>query len=264
MLEPFFPGVNPQALIAAAERYHRLKIWKSTPVIDEKAIEKFQDILVQGDVLDAGQAREVQGPGAHRVRQQGEVIRAAAIAAKPAAPASPKVELRDVNLRYFGLEGETEALKGISLSVAAGRVRRHHRAERLRQEHAAVADLRHPRADRRRRAGRRQAGRRADPQGRLHAAAGLPVRVAHHPRERRARRRDPGRRHDQGARSARRRCSPATGSASSCTICRASSRAACASGSRSRARSAPSPTWCCSTSRSRRSTRRRGWRSPTR
>jgi NitT/TauT family transport system ATP-binding protein len=33
---------------------------------------------------------------------------------------SPKVELRDVNLRYFGLEGETEALKGVSLSVAAG------------------------------------------------------------------------------------------------------------------------------------------------
>ena len=31
-----------------------------------------------------------------------------------------KVELRDVGLRYFGLEGETEALKGISLSVAAG------------------------------------------------------------------------------------------------------------------------------------------------
>jgi NitT/TauT family transport system ATP-binding protein len=33
---------------------------------------------------------------------------------------SPKVELRDVDLRYFGLEGETEALKGISLSVSAG------------------------------------------------------------------------------------------------------------------------------------------------
>ena len=32
----------------------------------------------------------------------------------------PKVELRDVGLRYFGLEGETEALKGISLKVAAG------------------------------------------------------------------------------------------------------------------------------------------------
>ncbi len=33
---------------------------------------------------------------------------------------SPKVECRDVGLRYFGLEGETEALKGISLSVAPG------------------------------------------------------------------------------------------------------------------------------------------------
>ena len=34
--------------------------------------------------------------------------------------AAPKVELRDVNLRYFGLEGETEALKGISITVAPG------------------------------------------------------------------------------------------------------------------------------------------------
>jgi NitT/TauT family transport system ATP-binding protein len=41
------------------------------------------------------------------------------------APASngagpPKVELQSVDLRYFGLEGETEALKDISLSVAPG------------------------------------------------------------------------------------------------------------------------------------------------
>jgi NitT/TauT family transport system ATP-binding protein len=34
--------------------------------------------------------------------------------------ALPKVELRDVDLRYFGLEGETEALKRISFSVATG------------------------------------------------------------------------------------------------------------------------------------------------
>jgi NitT/TauT family transport system ATP-binding protein len=34
--------------------------------------------------------------------------------------AAPKVELRDVDMRYFGLEGETEALKSISFSVAAG------------------------------------------------------------------------------------------------------------------------------------------------
>jgi NitT/TauT family transport system ATP-binding protein len=32
----------------------------------------------------------------------------------------PKVELRDVNLRYFSSEGETEALKEISVSIAAG------------------------------------------------------------------------------------------------------------------------------------------------
>ena len=31
-----------------------------------------------------------------------------------------KVELRDVGLRYFGAEGETEALKGISLAAAPG------------------------------------------------------------------------------------------------------------------------------------------------
>jgi peptide/nickel transport system ATP-binding protein len=40
--------------------------------------------------------------------------------AASAIAASPKVELRDVNLRYFGLEGETEALKGISIAVAPG------------------------------------------------------------------------------------------------------------------------------------------------
>ena len=33
---------------------------------------------------------------------------------------SPKVELRDVYLRYFSLEGETEALQAISFSVAPG------------------------------------------------------------------------------------------------------------------------------------------------
>jgi NitT/TauT family transport system ATP-binding protein len=38
----------------------------------------------------------------------------------PAAAALPKVELRDVGLRYFSREGETEALKGISLSIAPG------------------------------------------------------------------------------------------------------------------------------------------------
>src|SRR3984893_12248491 len=50
-LAPFFPGVSAAALGAGAERYRRLKIWKSSPVIEPSLIEKFQDILVQGHVL---------------------------------------------------------------------------------------------------------------------------------------------------------------------------------------------------------------------
>jgi NitT/TauT family transport system ATP-binding protein len=38
----------------------------------------------------------------------------------PAISALPKMELRNVSLRYFGLEGETEALKDISLSISPG------------------------------------------------------------------------------------------------------------------------------------------------
>jgi NitT/TauT family transport system substrate-binding protein len=49
----FFPGVSPQALSAAAGRYQKLKIWKTSPVIEPAAIDKFQDILVHGHVLDA-------------------------------------------------------------------------------------------------------------------------------------------------------------------------------------------------------------------
>ena len=50
---PFFPAVNPQALTNAAARYQKLKIWKSSPVIEPAAISKFEDILVNGHVLDA-------------------------------------------------------------------------------------------------------------------------------------------------------------------------------------------------------------------
>ena len=57
-LEQFFPGVNPKALAAAAERYRRLRIWKTSPVIEQAAMEKFQDILVQGGVLE--QAKRVK------------------------------------------------------------------------------------------------------------------------------------------------------------------------------------------------------------
>ncbi len=52
VLEPYFPGITAQAMTAAVERYRRLKIWKTTPVVEPTAIEKFQDILVQGNVLE--------------------------------------------------------------------------------------------------------------------------------------------------------------------------------------------------------------------
>ena len=45
-IAPFFQGVNPKALEAAAVRYRKLKIWKDTPKIEPAAIERFQDILV--------------------------------------------------------------------------------------------------------------------------------------------------------------------------------------------------------------------------
>jgi len=59
-LEEFFPGVDPKALTGGAERYRRLKIWKTSPVIDPPAMEKFQDILVQGHVLDAAKRVKLQ------------------------------------------------------------------------------------------------------------------------------------------------------------------------------------------------------------
>src|SRR5215471_11860333 len=52
VLEPYFPGVGATVLAAAVERYRNLKLWKSTPAIDLRAIEKIQDVLIQGNVLE--------------------------------------------------------------------------------------------------------------------------------------------------------------------------------------------------------------------
>jgi NitT/TauT family transport system substrate-binding protein len=59
-VKEFFPGVNPQALAAASDRYRRLNIWKANPVIDPGPIDKFQDILVAGDVLAPGKRVKFQ------------------------------------------------------------------------------------------------------------------------------------------------------------------------------------------------------------
>jgi len=59
-IAPFFPGVNPQALLNAAARYRRIGIWKTSPLVEPKAMEKFQDILVEGHVLDPGKRVKYQ------------------------------------------------------------------------------------------------------------------------------------------------------------------------------------------------------------
>jgi NitT/TauT family transport system substrate-binding protein len=51
-VKDFFPAISPQALAAATDRYRKLGIWKTSPAIQEKPMEKFQDILIQGNVLD--------------------------------------------------------------------------------------------------------------------------------------------------------------------------------------------------------------------
>jgi NitT/TauT family transport system substrate-binding protein len=53
MIAEFFPGIDPKALTSAVERYQKLQIWKTSPVIEPAAIEKFEDILIHGHVLDA-------------------------------------------------------------------------------------------------------------------------------------------------------------------------------------------------------------------
>jgi NitT/TauT family transport system substrate-binding protein len=52
VLAQYFPGIAAEALTAGVERYRKLKIWKTNPVIEPPAFEKFQDILVQGKVLE--------------------------------------------------------------------------------------------------------------------------------------------------------------------------------------------------------------------
>ena len=46
--------------VGAATRYQKLKIWKSAPAIEPAAMERFQDILVQGHVLDANKRVKFQ------------------------------------------------------------------------------------------------------------------------------------------------------------------------------------------------------------
>jgi NitT/TauT family transport system substrate-binding protein len=59
-LEQYFPGVKKEALINAVSRQQKLKLWKTSPVIDEKPIATFQDVLVHGNVLEAAKRVKFQ------------------------------------------------------------------------------------------------------------------------------------------------------------------------------------------------------------
>ncbi len=59
-LLPFFPGVSKQAMTAGTDRYRKIGIWKSSPVIEAAAIDRFQDILVQSGVLEQGKRVKFQ------------------------------------------------------------------------------------------------------------------------------------------------------------------------------------------------------------
>jgi NitT/TauT family transport system substrate-binding protein len=52
VLAEFFPGVEAQLLGAAVERYKGIRIWKSTPLIEPQPMRRFEDILVEGGVLE--------------------------------------------------------------------------------------------------------------------------------------------------------------------------------------------------------------------
>jgi len=52
ILAEFFPGVEAQLLGKGVERYKKYRIWKTSPLVEPKAIEGLQDVLVLGGVLD--------------------------------------------------------------------------------------------------------------------------------------------------------------------------------------------------------------------
>ena len=50
----YFTGVSKPELTSAIERYQTLNLWKKTPLVEKEAMDKLQDMLVQGGVLDVG------------------------------------------------------------------------------------------------------------------------------------------------------------------------------------------------------------------
>jgi len=49
-----FPGLDVTLIGVAVERYKTYQIWKTNPLIEARAIERLQDLLIAGNVLDKG------------------------------------------------------------------------------------------------------------------------------------------------------------------------------------------------------------------
>lgn len=50
---PFFPGMELPLIQSSVERYKRYGIWKTSPLVEESAMEQLQDMLIDANVLDA-------------------------------------------------------------------------------------------------------------------------------------------------------------------------------------------------------------------
>jgi NitT/TauT family transport system substrate-binding protein len=48
----YFPGVTQEQMVNAINRYKKYKMWKTTPVVEEAAIDRLQDLLVASGVLE--------------------------------------------------------------------------------------------------------------------------------------------------------------------------------------------------------------------
>lgn len=52
-IKSYFPGLSEAELIKAVERYRPYKLWKQDPVIQEAAMEKLQDMLIEAKLMKA-------------------------------------------------------------------------------------------------------------------------------------------------------------------------------------------------------------------
>ena len=78
VLEPFFPGVNPQALVAAAAALSAAEDLEEHRRSSSRRRSRSSRISWCRATCSMPTSASISGPGAHRVRQQGEVSRAGA------------------------------------------------------------------------------------------------------------------------------------------------------------------------------------------